>query len=251
MASISGTVIRYGTTERIQFASVKATDAKGKIVQTITDDDGDFCFSDLALGKWSIVALNEESFPNSPISIDLTKNVDNIQIKLQRLAGEVDQNAGRRFFNSLLIGLGILIILYIVMHILFPMKTDESVDPFFWDAYPWRYVEIIVWALGGILVNKIITCGWYLRCQSFFREGIVMHVAHLVATPLCVLVAVIIISLATLTLTISEGTDVTLDLSQLPILIAVSFLLGTSPWPVWNFIEKSAKKLIGQTEAKK
>lgn len=251
MASISGTVIRYGTTERIQYASVKATDAKGKIVQTTTDDDGDFSLSDLALGKWSIVALHEESYPNSPVEIDLTKNVDNLQIKLQRLAGEVDQNAGRKFFNRLLIGLGALIVVYIVMHILFPMKTKDSTDPFFWEGYPWRYLEIIVWALAGILVNKIITTGWYLRCQSFFKEGIIMHVAHLVATPLLVLVAVIIISLATLTLTISEGTDVNLDLSKMSILIAVSFLLGTSPWPVWNFIEKAAKKLIGHTEAKK
>ena len=251
MASLSGTVLRYGSSERIENASVKATDTKGKILQVITDEDGDFTFADLTPGKWTLLALHETTIPNEPLEVELGANKSNVKIALQRMAGEVDLRSGKKFFNGLLIGLGSLIVFYVVMHIIFPMNTEDSTEPFFWDAYPWRYVEIVAWALAGILVNKIITCGLYLRSKCFFEEGIMMHISHLVATPIMVLVTVLIISLATLTLTISESTDVTLDLSQLPILIAVSFLLGTSPWPVWEFIEKAAKKIIGQTESKK
>lgn len=245
MVSISGTVVRYGSAERIANASVKATDSKGKITQIVTDDDGDFTFTKLEPGKWSIVALHEESYPNVPVEVDVSSDVENIQIKLQRLAGQVDEVVGMQFFKSLLIGFGALIVVYIVLHIIFPMKEATSTEAFFWDKNPWRYIEIIAWALAGVLINKIITCGWFLRNQKFYREGIIMHISHLVATPLMVLVAVLILSLASLKLTLTGGTEVTLDLSLLPILIAVSFLLGTSPWPVWNFIEDAAKKIVG------
>ena len=77
-----------------------------------------------------------------------------------------------------------------------------------------------------------------------------MHIAHLVSTPLLVLVAVILLSLATLKVTLAGGSEVTLDLSNMPILIAVSFLLGSSPWPLWNLIERSAKSITGSRTEK-
>ena len=246
MASVSGTVFRYGSAERIVGATVKAVGSDNKIIQTVTNDDGDFSFANLDPGKWSFIALHEDSFPNQPLAMDIMANDEKIQIKLQRLAGQEDQAAGQKFFYWLLAILGGAIVVYIVLHLIFPLRQAGSPLSFAqWDKDPWRFLEIILWGLGGVLVNKIINIGSFVRNQRFYREGIIMHIAHLVATPLLVLVAVILLSLATLKITLSGGSEVTLDLSQLPILIAVSFLLGSSPWPLWNLIERSAKSITG------
>jgi len=249
MPSLSGTVYRYGSAERIVNATVRAAASDGTIVQTVTNDDGDYSFTGLNPGKWSIVAMNQDSFPNPPLVMDLMQDQQKIDLKLQRLAGEVDNAAGQKFFAWLLVAMGGLVVVYIVMHLIFPLRVVGSPLTFAqWDKDPWRFLEIIMWGLAGVLVNKIITTGWFTRSQKFYREGIIMHVAHLVTTPLLVLVAVLLLSLATLKLTLSSGSEVTLDLSQLPILIAVSFLLGSSPWPLWNLIERSAKNLTGPAD---
>lgn len=97
------------------------------------------------------------------------------------------------------------------------------------DQDPWRFLEVLLWGLAGILVNKIIISGWYLRSPKFYREGIVMHIAHIVTTPLLVLVTVLLLSLVTLKVTLSGGNEVALDLSDPRIMVAFSFLIGTSP----------------------
>ena len=95
-----------------------------------------------------------------------------------------------------------------------------------------------------MLVNKIIVSGWYLRSHRFYREGIVMHIAHLVSTPLLVMVAVLLLSLATVKVTVA-GSEITLDISNPSTIVVVAFLLGTVSWPLWNFIEGSARRITG------
>jgi hypothetical protein len=114
-----------------------------------------------------------------------------------------------------------------------------------WDRDPQRIFEVLLWGLAGILVNKIIITGWYLRRRTFYREGIIMHVAHIIATPMMVLVVVFLLSLVTLKITLAGGNELTLDLSDLRVMVAFSFLLGTIPWPLWNFIEGTAKRFPG------
>lgn len=111
-----------------------------------------------------------------------------------------------------------------------------------WKRDPLRILEVLLWALAGILVRKIIIIGWYLRRRSFQKEGIVMHIAHLVATPLMVLVVVFLLSLVSLNITLATGNSLTLDLSDPRVMVAFSFLLGTIPWPLWNFITNTAEK---------
>jgi hypothetical protein len=113
-----------------------------------------------------------------------------------------------------------------------------------WNSDPWRMLEILFWGLAGVLINKIIVSGWYLRSHRFYREGIVMHVAHLVSTPLLVLVAVLLLSLVSVKVTVA-GSDLTLDLSNPSTMIVAAFLLGTVSWPLWDFIEGTAKRITG------
>lgn len=114
-----------------------------------------------------------------------------------------------------------------------------------WNSYPWRLLEILLWGLAGGLVNKIIISGWYLRSQRFYREGIVMHVAHLVTTPILVLVSVLLLSLASIQITVA-GSALTLDISNPNTMVVAAFLLGTVSWPLWNFIEGTARQITRQ-----
>ena len=336
MPKVSGTVYRYGSERRIEYASVKAT-KESQVRYTTTDDDGDFCFDDLAPGKWTLAALHEKSFPSKPKELDLMEDTTSIRINLFRLQGNEDEKLGRNLFIGLLVTLGVLIALYVTLHLVFPREpaplsttlgtliaraeeqaadaekvsesaallatvgeikagveialdkstgldaadreivskltdaveasaqadqkeellsrlatlrrlvdtpSDAEVGP--WDQDPWRFLEVLFWALAGILVNKIIVVGWYLRSQRFYREGFVMHIAHLVSTPLLVLVAVLLLSLVTLNITLAGGNELTVDLSEPSIMVAVSFLLGTIPWPLWNFIEDTAERFAGR-----
>ncbi len=246
MPEISGTIFRYGSDERVQYATIKAW-SKGKPVQhAVSDDDGDFSLQKLDPGKWTLVALDENSLPSQRLDFELGENVTGLRIELQRLSGTNDEQAGRRFFTGVLISLGVLVIGYILLH-LFVHPAGATVEgSFIWTGGPWRFLEIFMWSLAGILVHKIITTGWYLRAQRFYQEGMLMHVAHIATTPLLVLVAVVILSLASLTLTLANDNQVSLDLSDPNIMIAIAFLLGTSPWPLWRFIEDTAKRVTGQ-----
>lgn len=117
-----------------------------------------------------------------------------------------------------------------------------------WTDDPLRMIEILMWAFAGILVTKIIQVGWYLRKQTYQSRGFWMHLAHLVSTPLLVLVTVLLLSLVTLQLTLAGNNEVTIDLSDPRLMVAFAFIIGTSPWPLWNFIENTARKFTGSRE---
>ena len=335
MPKVSGTVYRYGSERRIEHASIKATREK-EVRHTTTDDDGDFEFQDLEPGKWKLAALHEKSFPSKPKELELMENTEGIRIDLFRLAGNEDAKLGRNLFIGLLVALGVLVAVYVGLHLAFPREpeplsatlpvliaraeeqaadaetvseseallatigeikagvetaldknadlevadreivtevadaveaaakadqkaellarlatlqrlveapSEAEVGP--WIRDPWRFLEILMWGLAGILVTKIFRIGWYLRSQKFYREGFVMHISHLVTTPLLVLVAVLLLSLVTLNITLAGGNELTVDLSEPSIMVAVSFLLGTVPWPLWNFIQNTAERFAG------
>jgi hypothetical protein len=130
-------------------------------------------------------------------------------------------------------------------HLLF-FNTSKGFE--IWSTDPLRYLEILLWALAGILVSKIVTTGWYLRSHRFYREGILMHIAHIVATPILALVTVLLLSQVTLTFTLANSNIITIDLSVPTIMVAFAFIIGTSPWPLWNFILNTAKRFTGQLD---
>lgn len=118
----------------------------------------------------------------------------------------------------------------------------------FWRVEPLRFLEILFWGLAGILVNKVILTGWYIRSKRFYKEGIIMHIAHIATTPLLVLVVVLLFSLVTLNFTLTGDNEITIDLSDPRIMVAFAFIIGTSPWPLWKLIENAAKRFTSQFE---
>jgi len=246
---LSGTVYSSGTNARVAYAYVKA-EKDSLIKDTTANDDGDFEFQDLEKGEWKIIALHEDYFPTKKIKFSLDKNTEGYSIFLSKIAGgTINVEEGHKFFNILSYAFLGIVVLYILSHVLTPtLKT--STDSFIWIDVPWKFIEIVVWGLAGVLVGKLIEIGWYLRSNRFYEEGIVMHKAHLIATPVLVLIAVIVLSLATMEVTLANESKITLDLADPEIMIAVSFLLGTSPWPLWKFTGNTAKRILEKEEGK-
>lgn len=120
---------------------------------------------------------------------------------------------------------------------------------FFWVQEPWRFLEVLFWGLAGILAQLIMTTGTYLRWGRFYREGLFLHIAQLVTIPLIALVIVFLLSLITIQVTLSGGTEVSLDLRDPRLLAAVSFLIGIGPFLAWRFAQNVSKSILSQTKA--
>jgi len=244
MAKASGIIYRSGGKERVAYATVKAYKG-GQTKYATTDDGGEFALDIPDPGVWTFVALEKGSFASNPQQIDMDQDQTSIKIYMDRLAETVDDKAGKVFFWVVFGLFWLLIALYLVAH-LFLVDSGEGFS--IWSKEPLRYLEIILWGLAGILVSKIFTIGWYLRNHRFYREGVLMHLAHIVATPILVLVTVLLLSQVTLEFTLANSNAVTIDLSVPTIMVAFAFIIGTSPWPLWNFILNTAKRFTGQLE---
>ncbi len=244
MFKASGTIYRTWGKERISDATVKAT-KETRTVYATADEAGDFALDIPEPGKWDLVAFEKGSFTNEPLQIDMAQDQPDIKIYLRRITDTPDDEAGKTFFWVLIGIFGGLIILYLVAHLFLPTVGQGFK---FWSEAPLRYLEILLWGLAGILVSKIFTIGWWLRGHRFYREGILMHIAHIVATPLLVLVTVLLLSQVSLEFTLANSNKITIDLSVPTIMIAFAFIIGTSPWPLWNFILNTAKRFTGQLD---
>ena len=115
---------------------------------------------------------------------------------------------------------------------------------FFWNQEPFRFLEILLWGIAGVLIHQIITSARYLRYGVFYREGIVLHIAQLITIPIVALVTVLLLSLVTLKITIG-GNEVQLDLGDPRILAVVSFLIGLNFWKFWDLLQQVSDRIPG------
>lgn len=243
MPKASGTVFRSGGKERISYATIKAYKAGKPTRYETTNDGGEFTLDLPDRGAWTIVAFEKGSFASNPQEVDMDHDQAEIKIYLDRIAETHDDKAGKLFFWIMLGIFGLWIALYLVAHL---VLVDGGKGFRIWTEDPLRYLEIVLWGVAGILVSKIFTTGWYLRNHRFYREGVLMHIAHLVATPVLVLITVLLLSQVTMTFSLANSNQVTVDLSAPGIMVAFAFIIGTSPWPLWNFILNTAKRFTSQ-----
>lgn len=244
MFKASGTIYRAGGKERISYATIKAYKG-GHTVFTNANESGNFTLDIPEPGEWDFTVFEKGSFASDPLKIDIVQDQSDIKVYLSRIAETIDDKAGRTFFWVIMGVFGGLIALYLVAHLLL-LNGGQGFT--IWSEAPLSYLEILLWGLGGILVSKVITTGWYLRSHRFYREGILMHIAHIVATPLLVLVTVLLLSQVTLTFTLANSNEVAIDLSEPALMVAFAFIIGTSPWPLWNFILNTARRFTGQLD---
>jgi hypothetical protein len=243
MSKASGTVFRSGGKERVSYATIKAYKAGKPNKYETTNDGGEFTLDLPDRGTWTIVAFEKGSFASKPQEVDMDHDQAEIKIYLDRIAETHDDKAGKLFFWIMLGIFGLWIALYLVAHL---VLVDGGKGFRIWTEDPLRYLEIVLWGVAGILVSKIFTTGWYLRNHRFYREGVLMHIAHLVATPVLVLITVLLLSQVTMTFSLANSNQVTVDLSAPGIMVAFAFIIGTSPWPLWNFILNTAKRFTSQ-----
>ena len=118
----------------------------------------------------------------------------------------------------------------------------------FWTREPFRYLEVFFWGLAGILVALILTTGNYMRRRSFYREGIWQHIAQIVTIPLLALVVVLLLSQVTFSLTLTNNTELKINLSDPRLLAAVAFLIGVQPWDTWRFVRETAGQITGRQQ---
>jgi hypothetical protein len=248
MSIIAGTVFSEGTRSKLTNAVIKATAADGKVLSAISDDQGFFTFDNLDSGEWTLVAMKEGYFTSKFQKIDLVTDRKDVRFNLALMMDEVDEKAGRTLFYILLGTLGGLIIAYIVLHLVFPQANTGAESSFLWGDEPYRFIEVLFWGLAGILVDKLMSIGYYLRRGTFYRRGILMHISHIICVPLLTLVVVFLISLVTLSLTLTGNNEVQLDLSDPRLLVAISFILGSRPWGLRTFIQRTAEKITEDKE---
>jgi hypothetical protein len=333
MPAILGTVYQSGTNIPLADASVRLDKPDCPRLQLLSMANGQFRQDSVDPGEWNLSAWHEHFLPYYQ-KVVLDKEDAQISV---HLSSQHDEAAGKKFFVTLLLILGSLLLIYILLHIFLSVKeppisqilvatindvyaslqrsadtqTDNALQEkvsvfsteaksvletttrlsiedkklagelldemasavaagkkdaaltyleklkqlfltppsgFFeiWTGYPLRMLEILLWGLAGVLVSKIIQVGWYLRKQSYYREGMWVDIAHLVTTPLLVLITVLLLSLVTFTFTLASGNEVTIDLSDPSIMVAFAFVIATLPWVLWRFIENSAKRFTGQ-----
>lgn len=245
MTKISGTIFRSGGKERISYATVKVY-RKEHTLYTTTDQSGEFSIDLPEEGIWTLVVLEPDSFASKPVELNVDQEDQQpIKVYLDPIAGKEDEKTGKLFFWILIGVLFLLITAYLVVHLYLVKPVGEFA---IWTEDPLRLLEIFLWGLAGILVSKIIMTGWYLRRHRFYRDGILMHIAHIIATPILVLVIVLLLSEVSFSFTLANNNEISIDLSVPALMVAFSFIIGTSPWPLWNFILDTAKRFTGQLD---
>lgn len=241
----AGTVSWQGTRERVKGAVLKAqsTTDPGQVRFATTDDDGDFEFVDLPEGSWVFTAYHEDSFPEQLEATALSQDISGLNLSLPRKMGTIDRRSGIWFFGSLCIGLILLAAVFILLHTIFPQPQT-----YLWGLEPWKYLEVLLWGLAGVLVNLILTSGSYLRWQRFYREGIILHISQIVAVPVLALVFVLLLSLVKLEFSLTPENSIALDLSDPRVMAAFAFIISSRPWGLWDFIQEKASTFMGQAK---
>jgi len=250
MFKASGTVYKEGTKSKLPGVVVKATSSEGVQLTTVSDDQGRFTFDKIEPGTWSLVAMKEGHYSSLPQKFELAADHNDLNFELARRMDTVDESTGKIFFYVLLGGLGVLIIAYIVLHLILPRPaaTQQGLASFLWGEEPFRFLEVLFWGMAGVLVDKLMSIGFYLRRGTFYREGMLMHISHIVSVPLLAVVVVFILSMVTLNVTLAGSNEVTLDLGDPRVLVALSFILGSRPWAMRDFLQRTAERVTRQAE---
>ena len=250
MFKASGTVYKEGTKSKLSGAVVKATSSDGTQLTAVSDDEGRFTFDKIEPGTWTLVAMKEGHYSSLSQKFELAANHNDLSFELARRGETADESMGKIFFYVLLGGLGVLIIAYIVLHLILPRPaaTQQGLASFLWGEEPFRFLEVLFWGMAGVLVDKLMSIGFYLRRGTFYREGMLMHISHIVSVPLLAVVVVFILSLVTMNVTLAGSNEVTLDLGDPRVLVALSFILGSRPWAMRDFLQRTAERVTRQTE---
>jgi multidrug efflux pump subunit AcrA (membrane-fusion protein) len=102
---------------------------------------------------------------------------------------------------------------------------------YYWTGEPGRYIEVLFWALAGVVVSQLVDTSTYLRRGTYLRDGLWFLSCYY--------------PLATLEITLDSGGKIRLDLGDPRILAAVAFIFGLSFWRSWDSLQGFSQRFLG------
>ncbi len=122
-------------------------------------------------------------------------------------------------------------------------ESSRKPNNFFWDIYPMRMSEILLWALLATLLRLIINTGYYLFRQRFIITGIYHSLGLIFTVPILALLLSIVLSFIKINIAFGEA-ELNLDLTNIYISILVATFIGLSPWKAWDYLNDLADSLF-------
>lgn len=122
-------------------------------------------------------------------------------------------------------------------------ESSRKPNNFFWDIYPMRMLEILLWALLATLLRLIINTGYYLFRKRFIKSGIYHSLGLIFTVPILALLLSIVLSFIKINIAFGEA-ELNLDLTNIYISILVATFIGLSPWKAWDYLNDLADSLF-------
>mgnify|MGYP000627331469 CR=1 FL=1 len=122
-------------------------------------------------------------------------------------------------------------------------ESSQKPNNFFWDIYPMRMLEILLWALMATLLRLIINTGYYLFRKRFIKSGIYHSLGLIFTVPILALLLSIVLSFIKINVAFGEA-ELNLDLTNIYISILVATFIGLSPWKAWDYLNDLADSLF-------
>ncbi|MBX2875542.1 MAG: hypothetical protein KTR30_25720 [Saprospiraceae bacterium] len=122
-------------------------------------------------------------------------------------------------------------------------ESSRKPNNFFWDIYPMRMLEILLWALLATLLRLIVNTGYYLFRKRFIKSGIYHSLGLIFTVPILALLLSIVLSFVKINIAFGEA-ELNLDLTNIYISILVATFIGLSPWKAWDYLNDLADSLF-------
>lgn len=128
------------------------------------------------------------------------------------------------------------------------LQSSKRPNNFFWDTYPLRMLEVLLWALIATLLRLIVNTGYYLFRKRFIKSGIYHSLGLIFTVPILALLISIVLSFIKISLALGEA-ELNLDLTNIYISILVATFIGLSPWKAWDYLNGLSDSLFKRLKA--
>jgi hypothetical protein len=127
-------------------------------------------------------------------------------------------------------------------------SLDQSLKhrpvPFFWLHYPWRFIELLIWALIATVTRLGLQTGRYILNGTFYKNSIARHIGLVLAVPFVAAIIAFVLTLVNFSFKIAD-VGFTFDMNNVILTNVVAALIGIAPWRAWDFVTGLADRFFG------
>ena len=132
-------------------------------------------------------------------------------------------------------------------------SLDESLKhrpvPFFWLHYPWRFIELLIWALIAPMTRLGLQSGRYILNGTFYKNSVAHHIGLVLAVPFLAAIIALVLTLIKFSFKIAD-VGFTFDMNNVILTNVVAALIGIAPWRAWDFVIGLADRFFGELRDK-